>query len=223
MASKYETSEQEAITTYAFRGALGSESLTDLQDRMTSMYEDPLTVAIRPWSTSVLDKSHGYLVSGELWEGTDHTVPAKTINRQAFNGSFGLTVDEGSPVEINNGNVIFRLVEMAAGSLLLKTGETPGVGLSVSAVVNTSTKVPVDSEIDDDGNTLVTFGTREEARWWSVGWIIPERIPHAMTAGEFLNALAGTAADIWKATPTPERTAAEVTEEEHANLTEHLI
>jgi hypothetical protein len=73
--------------------------------------------------------------------------------------------------------VWFRPTEMSSGSVLLKDDETPGVGIQVSVLATTLSENPV------------TGMTVEEQVKPTVGWIIPDRIPHTLSAFEFLRGL----------------------------------
>jgi len=144
---------------------------------------DPLTLAIRPWSTTVDDKhsreeakEHGFLVREDLFEGsTGSGWSTVTIPADAFSGGFRATLEEplsagGHRLEL----VWFKPCEMADGSMLIRDDEQPGVGIQVSVlskIIRTS---------------RITGLHTEEDYKPTVGWIIPERVPHTLTAQEFL-------------------------------------
>ncbi len=154
------------------------QSEDDLRLIWTDRFCDPLTTAIRPWSTNVDTGAQAKATSNDLFEGgRNEGWKTTTIPADAFTGSFGATLYEGLGPDMEPSLVWFRPTEMSSGSVLLKETETPGVGIQVSVLATTLSVNPV------------TGMTVEEQVKPTVGWIIPDRIPHTLTAFEFLRGL----------------------------------
>ena len=173
-------------SNYEYQPAGSDQSEADLLLLWQDRFCDPLTIGIISWAANITDPAHGSATSTALYQGWQGTgFQTVTIPADAFTGSFGETIIEGLREDETPEVVWFTPVEMAAGSCLLPfnpdTGEqaTPGVGIKVVVVATSDTL-----------NAVTKLSTREE-RKATVGWVIPDRVPHALGAEDFVRALKG--------------------------------
>jgi len=159
--------------------SVSDKSETDLLTVWADQICDPMVLAIRPFSTNVTDRSEREMVVGDLLEGARSDIKPVSISADAFGGSFYATLCEGSSDDEVAALATFRVVEMARGSVLLKDGESPGEGLSVSVLLESTQTMPKVL-----GGLTVT-----QTRWVNVGWIIPDRVPHNLPATTWLTAM----------------------------------
>jgi hypothetical protein len=163
-------------TTNDYTPTIADMSEMDLLQIWSDSICDPLVTAIRPWSTTVEEPEHGQVVRDDLFEGgTNSGWKTTTFPADAFSGPFRSTLEE--PLSVGGHHlelVWFKPCEMAAESMLIRDDEQPGVGIQVSVL---SKLIRI--------SKMTGLHTEEDYKP-TVGWIIPERVPHTMTAHEFL-------------------------------------
>lgn len=175
-------------STYEYTPSGSDQSEADLLLLWQDRFCDPLTVAITSWAANVSDKAQGKATSNALftgWRGTGF--PTTTIPAEAFTGTFGETIMEGLRDDEDPEVVWFQPTEMATGSPVLpfvtiegkEVQASPGVGFKVSVVVNSQVK------------NEVTGLTMTEQRTPTIGWVIPDKVPHALDTHSFLRAMKG--------------------------------
>jgi len=174
--------------TYEYTPSGSDQSEADLLLLWQDRFCDPLTIAITSWAANITDSAHGKATSNALYQGWRGTsFPTTSIPAEAFTGSFGETLLEGLRDGEEPEVVWFQPTEMATGGPVLpfvtvegkRVQAAPGVGFKVSCLV----KSVVVNE--------VTGLTMSEERTPTIGWVVPDKVPHALDTHSFLRAMKG--------------------------------
>ncbi len=136
--------------------------------------------ALTPWETAITNSEHASATVKDIIDGRDSTQKNACIDIKHFTGSFleELAVVWGDSSAIPT-KVLFSPVLMAEGSLLIGDGEQAGEGIAISIL------------LEDTIHSSLQGKTVTMTEWRNVGWVKPARVPHNLTAVEFVRELSG--------------------------------
>tara|TARA_B100000131_G_scaffold314908_1_gene352472 strand:- start:122 stop:745 length:624 start_codon:yes stop_codon:yes gene_type:complete len=142
---------------------------------------DPLAGGcLTAWESAITNSEHGSATVKDIIDGRDASVKNACIDIKHFTGSFleELAVVWGDSSAIPS-KVLFSVVTMAEGSMLIGDGEQAGEGIAISVLLEDT----IHSSLQGKSVTMT--------EWRNVGWVKPDRVPHNLTAVEFVREICG--------------------------------
>ena len=136
--------------------------------------------SLTPWESAITNSEHGSATVKDIIDGRDSSIKNACIDIKHFTGSFleELAVVWGDSSAIPS-KVLFSPVLMAEGSMLIGDGEQAGEGIAISIL------------LEDTIHSSLQGKTVTMTEWRNVGWVKPDRVPHNLTAIEFVRELQG--------------------------------
>ena len=143
--------------------------------------------ALTPWETAITNSEHASATVGDIIDGRDSSQKGALIDIKHFTGAFleELAVVWGDSQAIPS-KVLFSVVTMATGSMLIGDGENAGDGIAISILM------------EDTIHSSLLGKTITTSEWRNVGWVKPARVPHNLTAVDFVRELQGFQSEFWK-------------------------
>tara|TARA_Y100000588_G_C14134164_1_gene873027 strand:+ start:634 stop:1284 length:651 start_codon:yes stop_codon:yes gene_type:complete len=147
--------------------------------------EKPLTLAVTPWESAVVDSAQGSATSSEMFEGRLPSDIKAWVSADLFTGGLGdLLASTADALNAEPALVGFEPINIAQESILIGEGELAGVGIQVRA------------RFDRVSTSMLTDTQLVEQVWRTIGWIKPDRIPDNKDALIFIRDLGASAREI---------------------------